>query len=481
MRHKYNYKMTGRLAQIEIMRKALEKNHSTFAAVTGRRRVGKTYLIRQVYEKNICFSITGIQNADSKTQITNFSQKIAEYNTNKQVIGKVTNWQEVFILLKQYLIGLPKNKKQVIFIDELPWIASAKSGFMQLLAHLWNDYLSQEKHFILVICGSATSWITQNIINDKGGFHNRVNLPLHLKPFTMAETKLFLESKNINFTDTGIAEIYMVLGGLPYYLEQINKGESPTKAIERLCFSETGILKNEYNNLYKALFSYWENHEAIVAALATAHTGLSREDLLKKSKVQAGGPYTRAISDLIITGFVAETIPFGKKKRGTVYRLVDEFSVFYHRFMKGNEKKDSSVWPIISNSQNYKIWKGFAFETLCMKHVEEIKNALGIRNVYTEISSFTKQGTPNDEGFQIDLIIDRKDAAINICECKFYESNFEITKQYADEIKKRKTSFQQMTGTKKMIINTFIANEDLIQNAYSLEVVDAFIKIGQLI
>ena len=428
----------------------------------------------------MCFSITGIQNADLQTQINNFCQKIAEYHGSKTLIGRVSNWQEVFHLLKQFLMSLTKDKKQVIFIDELPWVATAKSGFTQLLAHLWNDYLSQEKHFILVICGSATSWITQNIINDKGGFHNRVNLPIHLQPFTLAETKRFFQSNNIQFTDTGIAEIYMTLGGLPYYLEQIKKGESPTKAIERLCFSETGILKNEYNNLYKALFNYWENHEAIVEALATAHAGLSREALLAKSKVKAGGPFTRTMNDLILTGFVAETVPYGKKKRGTVYRLVDEFSVFYHRFMKGNEKKDSSIWPIIASSQNYKIWKGFAFETLCMKHIDEIKNALGIRNVYTETSSFTKPGTTAEDGFQIDLIIDRKDAAINLCECKFYESNFEITKKYADEIKKRKTAFKEITGTKKMIINTFISNEDMIQNEHSLEVVDAFVKVAEL-
>jgi uncharacterized protein len=472
--------MIGREAQTKIMQDAIQSKNSSFVAITGRRRVGKTYLIKEVYEKNICFSVSGIQNANLQAQINNFVQKIAEFNNTMLVLGTVNDWQKVFILLKSYLKELPKNKKQVIFIDELPWIATAKSGFIQLLAHLWNDYLSQEKHFILVVCGSATSWITQKIINDKGGFHNRVNLPIHLKPFTLAETKLFLKSKNISFTDTGIAEIYMILGGLPYYLEQIKKGESPSKAIERICFSETGILKSEYNNLYKALFTNWENHEAIVAILAQSHNGLTRESIIQKSKISAGGPFTRAMSDLVLTGFVEESNPFGKKKRGSIYRLVDEFSVFYHHFIKGNEKKDSSVWQIISNSQKYKIWRGYAFETLCMKHINEIKNALGIRNVYTETFSFTKKGTATTGGFQIDLIIDRKDAAINLCECKFYESNFEITKKYAQEIKQRKTAFQEETKTKKMIINTFIANENIIENEHSLEVVDFFINASEL-
>ncbi len=457
--------MIGRHEQITAMNDAIKTNHSSFIAITG---------------NNMCFSITGIQNATLQTQINHFIQKLKEHNKNKISEGKVKNWQEAFNLLKKHLQSLPKKKKQVIFIDELPWLATAKSGFIQLLAHLWNDYLSKEKHFILVVCGSATSWIKEKIINDKGGFHNRVTLPIHLEPFTLAETKEFLLSKKIQFTDTGIAEIYMVIGGLPYYLDQIKKGESPTKAIERLCFSKTGILKNEYSNLYKALFKQWENHEAIVKSLASKQSGMTRDELIKKSKIRAGGPFTRTIQDLIQSGFIAENIPYGKNKKGVVYRLIDEYTVFYFKFIKGNEKKESSVWQQISNTQAYKIWKGYSFETLCIKHVNEIKKALGIRAVYTETSSYSKTGTKKENGFQIDLIIDRKDAAINLCECKFYESNFEITKKYAQEIKNRKANFQKETGTKKMLINTFISNENIIQNSHSMEVVDCFVHINEL-
>ncbi|MBI3521445.1 MAG: AAA family ATPase [Bacteroidetes bacterium] len=472
--------MIGRQEQIQAMQDALTLKASSFIAVTGRRRVGKTYLIRQIYQKNICFSVTGIQHANLQAQINNVVQKIEEQASHKLLIGKITGWQDVFTLLKRYLQTLPKTKKQVLFIDELPWMVTAKSNFLQLLAHLWNDYLSQEKHFILVVCGSATSWITQKIINDKGGFHNRVTIPIHLKPFTLAETRQFLESKSINYTSTGIAQVYMTIGGLPYYLEQLKRSESPVKAIERLCFSDTGVLKYEYNNLYKALFTGHENHEAIVEALAMAHGGLTREELIKKSKVAAGGPFTRAINDLIVSDFVIETIPFGKIKRGMVYRLLDEFSVFYHRFMKGNEKKESSIWPIIANSQRYKIWQGFAFETLCMKHVTEIKSILGIKNVYSETAHFASKGTKNKPGFQIDLLIDRKDAAINLCECKFYEDHFEITKSYAQHIKHRTAEFRKTSGTKKMLINTFITNEQLIENEYSNEVVDNSITVEQM-
>ena len=472
--------MIGRREQNRIMQDALKLKKSSFIAITGRRRVGKTYIVREIYSQQFCFSITGIQNGTMRVQLTNFIQKLNEcQGKNAQAHGSVKNWQEAFILLKTYLKSLPKTKKQVIFIDELPWIATAKSGFIQLLANLWNDYLSNEKHFILVVCGSATSWITNKIINDKGGFHNRVTTPIHLKPFTLAETKLFFKSKNIQFTDSGIAEIYMALGGLPYYLEQIKKGESPSKAIERLCFEESGILKNEYHNLYKALFDNWEYHEAIVQELAMSQKGLTRNEIIEKTKISAGGNFSRAINDLLLTDFVYTYHPFGNKKRESIYKLADEFSVFYHRFMKGNTHKEAAIWQTIAQSQKYKIWKGLAFESLCLKHIDEIKNALGIRNVYSENASYFRSKN-SKYGFQIDLIIDRKDAAINLCECKFYESNFEITKKYAEEIKMRKAAFREETQTKKMLFNTMITNENIIENEYSLEVIDYYVPLSEL-
>ena len=198
--------MVGRKEQIEVMKETLKKSRSSFVAVTGRRRVGKTYLIEQVYSSHFCFKVTGIQNDDTQSQIINFTQKIAEYS-NESIIVAPENWQQVFIIFKNYLQSLSKKKKQVIFIDELPWIATARSGFIQFLAHLWNDYLSKENHFILVVCGSATSWITKKIVNDKGGFHNRITDPINLLPFNLSETKEFLNSKNVRYCLHQLANI----------------------------------------------------------------------------------------------------------------------------------------------------------------------------------------------------------------------------------------------------------------------------------
>ena len=469
----------ARIEQVALMRETLTKTRSSFVAVTGRRRVGKTYLIEEVYRKNMCFSATGIQNGSTLLQINNFTQKISDYS-GKIIKDKPKNWQTVFQILKKYFQSLSKTKKQVIFIDELPWMCTNKSGFIQLLAHLWNDYLSKEKHFVLVICGSATSWITQKIINDKGGFHNRITETIQLMPFTLAETKSFLAAKKIQLSDSSIVQLYMTMGGIPYYLENIKRGESPSQIIERICFSETGVLKNEYQNLYSALFDQPENHEAIVAALAEAKVGLSREEIIKKSKVEEGGPYTRTMNDLIVSGFVVEERPYGKLKRGSIYRLVDEYSVFYHKFMKKNKKTHKGVWQILSATQQYKIWVGYAFETLCLKHIPEIKKALGIASVYTETSSYRHISKNADKGFQIDLLIDRKDQVINLCECKFYELPFEISKSYSEQLQLRKSLFKKVSKTKKNVFTTLISNHPLKKNAHAIDSIDVTISTSDI-
>ncbi len=471
--------MVGRKEQIETMTELLLLQKSYFIAVTGRRRVGKTYLIDQVYKNHICFRATGIQDGDQKEQIINFVQKLAEYS-QLPIVTIPENWQQVFFLFRKYLDSLPKNKKQVIFIDELPWMATVRSGFIQMFAHLWNDYISKEKHFILAICGSATSWINKKIIGDRGGFHNRITHHIHLPPFTLQETKAFLLSRKIKLVDSEIATLYMALGGIPYYLELIRKGESATESIDRLCFENGGALKHEYEHLYKALFEQSANHEAIVAALAKSKSGLMRTTLSSKSKVALGGPFTRTMDDLLLSGFVIEQYPFGKLKQGSVYRLTDEFSMFYYRFISPNKKAGKGMWQVIAKSQSYKIWLGYAFENLCIRHIPTIKRALSISSVYTEVSSFHYIGNKTTNGIQLDIILDRADKSVNICECKYYDTPFEITKQYAELLNKRKELFKNYTGTKKNTFTTIICNQAPKKNEHYYHAIDRVIVLDEL-
>ncbi len=472
-------KVYGRDKEEKLLKELLVSGHSEFVGVTGRRRIGKTFLVDAVYENHMVFSMTGIKDGSLEEQLVHFMDKLAYY-TKQRTIGMPRGWQEALILLKYYLEKKKSKKKRVIFLDEVPWLATPKSNFLQVLAHFWNDYLSKTKNYILVVCGSSTSWITSKVYNDKGGLHNRITAKINLQPFTLKETKQFLASKSIKLTDNAIVELYMICGGVPFYLNAIKKGQSPTVAIEQLCFSAAGLLYNEYENLFKALYENAGDHEAMVQALALSRQGLSRKELINKSKVGAGGPFTRVMNDLLLSGFVEEQLPYGKKKRGAIYRLIDEYCIFYHRFMSKNRKLTKGLWQQLSAKQTYKIWKGYAFENLCLRHVEEIKKALGISAVYTEVASYRQEGKRGKNGFQIDLLLDRADNTINICECKYYSTNYEFTKSYAETIRKRKALFQSATKTKKMVFNTMITNYPLEENQYSTEVVDSRVVVGEL-
>lgn len=472
--------MIGRKKEIERIERLLTSNRSEFLAITGRRRVGKTFLVDTVLGAYYCFSMTGIKDAPMEAQLINFGVKLSEYD-GTLIPQPQKNWQMAFLNLKNYLKTLDKTQKHVIFFDELPWIATPKSDFIQFFAHFWNDYVSKQSHFILVICGSSTSWISQKIINDPGGLHNRVTENIHLYAFTLAETDAFLKDRGLQFTHQDLAKIYMSFGGIPYYLENIRRGESFSTAVERICFTPGGILHNEYANLFQALFKNAEVHQQIVATLATRHNGMTHAEILKLMGMkQPSGTYQRAMNELIVSDFVVENTPMGKKKRGSTYKLTDEFCVFYHRFIKNNKKYTPGIWQQLAESQAYKIWTGLAFETLCQKHVEAIKRALGISGVFTEVYILNVPSSDELGGFQIDLLLDRRDNTINLCEIKFHNGAFAITKEYYQQLIEKRQRFIAFSGTTKTVFITLITNHGLAPNAYSKEIIDSEVRLEQL-
>ena len=463
------------LAQIETL---LRSEKAEFVAVTGRRRVGKTFLIDKGFEGKICFQMTGIQNANQMAQLENFARKLMIYSNLPFITTTPKDWGEAFFQLRSYLEQQPKNLKQVIFLDELPWMNTAKSNFLQQLAHLWNDYLNKQSHFILIVCGSASSWLVNNITNDKGGLHNRLTRTIHLLPFTLSETKAFLEAKSIIKPIQEIAKLYMILGGIPYYLDDIQAHESNDQAIERMCFGDNGKLKNEYSNLYKALFNNPENHERIVTALSGGQKGMLRSQIIEKTKITDGGPFNRAMNDLLVCGFVTTIAQYGHKKREERYLLNDEFSNFYHQFMKNNTRYTEGMWQQMAQNQRFKIWMGYAFERLVLKHISQIKQKLSIAGVYTEICNLYPIKGQND-AIQVDLILDRKDNVINFCEIKHYESPFKITKDFYEKTNQKISVFRELYP-KKQIVYTLITNQSILQNEYSTALIGQSITLQDL-
>ena len=459
--------LIGREAEQEILKKALQSPEAEMVAVVGRRRVGKTFLIKSAYKNRIAFEITGIQHAPYEEQMHNFVLQLNQVAQNMIPIQTPKNWLEAFHLLTILLEKIAGKRKQVVFFDELPWLAARKSGFIRAFGYFWNSW-AVKKDIVVVICGSAASWMIKKVINDTGGLYNRVTRRIYLKPFDLSETERFFKSRKLRFDRYQIAQLYMAMGGIPHYLKEVESGKSAVQNINSICFAPNGILHDEFEQLYPALFAHADNHLAIVRTLAKSRQGMTRQALAAASKVPNGGGLTTVLKELIQSDFISVHSPFGKKKKEQLYRLSDEYSLFYLKFIEGNKAEGKDTWHLLSQTQGYNIWAGYAFENICLKHIPQIKKALGISGVYATTSSFYKKGNKEGKGAQIDLLIDRNDRVINICEIKFHQEPFSITKVYAENLRNKMGVFRESTKTRKYLMLTFITTFGLRVNQHSL-------------
>jgi uncharacterized protein len=463
--------LVGRKEELVILNKALQSGEPEMVAVIGRRRVGKTFLIRQAYAGRIDFEMMGVQNGSSREQLQNFADRLTLYAKPLFPFQRPANWLQAFQMLVTWLESTPKSEKMVLFFDEVPWLATRKSDFIKALGYFWNSWASQQ-NVCVVICGSAASWMIANVVRDRGGLHNRITRRVALAPFTLAETEAYLNSRNARLDRYQILLIYMALGGIPHYLKEVEGGKTAAQNIDYICFSPNGILNDEFLQLYPALFDNPEVHTKIVRVLAQTWQGLTRNELIETAQLQNNGNTSRSLDELLSSGFVSSYFAFGKKKKDLRYRLTDEYSLFYLKFIEDNQGIRQSNWQAISQTQSWKSWSGYAFENLALRHVPQIKKALGISGIYTEASSFYQKGNAEQAGVQIDLLIDRNDHAINLCELKFYNSEVVVTKAMAKDLRTKLALFRAAAQTNKQIFITLIAPFSIIPNPQSIGLID---------
>ncbi len=470
----------GREAEISILNKMLHSTAPELLAIYGRRRVGKTFLIRNYCHSNMIFSCSGQLNGKTKEQLLNFTRQLNQWFPNQTILSSATSWQEAFAQLEQCVETVRRKGKKVIFFDELPWFENHKSGFLSAFGYFWNNYASRKDDLLVVICGSAASWIIDKVVNNKGGLHNRITQRMRLLPFTLKEAKEYLQHRHIHPEPYQLLQLYMVMGGIPAYLNEIERGKSAAQNIENMCFSKDGLLANEFGNLYAALFNTPEKHIQVIETLAKKNKGLTRTELLQAAKLITGGGMTTVLTELNESGFVQKIYPFGKKEKDSLYRLSDEYSLFYFKFMqfqKGNEK---GQWLARQSTQAYITWCGYAFENTCLKHIEQIKKGLQIGGLQTSSSSWLSSGNTNKRGAQIDLLIDRADRCINICEMKFSTTPFKITKKYAEELRNKLMAFKSDTGSRKQLILTLITTYGIEENLYSEQLAEQQLTMDTL-
>ena len=465
--------MIGRTEEKRLLQSLLLEEESQFAAVFGRRRVGKTYLVRESFNYSFTFQHTGISNIEIETknrkraQLDKFAESLAE--AGHPCTGRLETWNDAFNALKE-VIKNSKERKKVIFIDELSWMDTKDSGLISALENFWNGWATarKEKDIVLIVCASATYWMIGNIVNAKGGLHNRLTAQIYLKPFTLKECEEYLDSRKIIFNRHQILLCYMIMGGVPYYWSLLKKGKSLPQNIDDLFFKEGAMLENEYENLYRALFAKPDQYIAIVEALASANKGISREEICRLTGIRGSGDLTRKLTELENGGFVRKYIPFGCKSRNALYQLIDNYTLFYHRFLK-DRTNDENFWENNINSPAIRSWSGVAFERVCLLHIAQIKAALGIAGVYTDVNAWQcgKDAEKGLYGSQIDLLIVRRDQIINLCEMKYAEDDFIPDTQFDRSQRRKISDLQNGTGTKYAIHSTLITTYGTEQNAYA--------------
>jgi uncharacterized protein len=471
--------IVGRKSQIGDLQAAMVSNRAEMVALIGRRRIGKTFLVKQVYENRINFELTGIQYANKKEQIQNFLMQVAKYCPNHEVQKKPDSWLEAFFLLANALENQKTLQKKVVFIDELPWLGSKRSDFIKGLSWFWNSW-AESKKIVLVICGSAASWMIKKVINDKGGLHNRVTKLIYLYPFTLNETEEFLKNKQVKLNRYQITQIYMTMGGVPMYLDQLKPGLSAIQNIQKVCFEQEGYLRNEFYRLYSSLFNNFENHVEIIKALAKKRVGLTRNQIIENTKFKNGGMLTEILDELEKSGFIEVNSPFEKLKRESLYRITDQYSMFYLTFLEKLPKNSNIDFQTMSSLPKWKAWSGYSFENVCFYHIKQIKQALGISGINSSTSSFFAQPKDNLPGTQIDLLIDRSDNCINLCEMKFSNDKYEVTKKDLENIMTKKSVFRYHSKTNKHIFTTLITTFGAIENSNKIGNIDQVVSLDNL-
>lgn len=473
-------KLIGRKAEINILKEAITSNEAELVAVYGRRRVGKTFLIGQVYSRNLICEFSGVHNAPVHEQLNNFRNVIAKALNSSIPPAIPKNWTEAFSLLINFSEPLLKKQKAVIFFDEFPWLSSPKSGFLSAFEYFWNSWGSKQENLIVAICGSAASWMIKNIVNNKGGLHNRITRRMRLLPFTLYETSAYLKTRLINLDQYQILQVYMALGGIPHYLKEIKKGESATQIIDKLCFTKDGLLVNEFKNLYSSLFEMADRHIAVVKALAAKSSGLTRNEIISECGLVSGGGTTKLLDELIESGFVSTYLPFQKNVKESIYKLADEYSLFYLKFIEHSRATGPGTWMKKASSQSWKSWSGVAFESICLKHIVQIKQAIGISGIYTEESAWRFAPGKLGKGAQVDLLLDRQDVCISICEMKFSNEEYAISKSYASELQDKLNIFKSETKTKKTLFLTMVTTYGTKDNIYKTGLVQNEVTMDDL-
>lgn len=460
----------GRKKESEELIRLYHSNQAQLVAIYGRRRVGKTYLVRELFKEQFSFYHTGISPVELKgksllsAQLTAFQSSLLQYGSMDESVPN--DWMEAFDRLISLLSVKQGPEKMVVFIDEMPWMDTMRSGFITAFEHFWNGWASGRDNLMLIVCGSATSWIQDNLINSYGGLYDRVTSEIQLSPFTLKETEELMRMKGVTLSRYDIIQLYMSTGGIPFYLSYAEPGKSLAQIIDSLFFARNAKLKNEFDRLFNSIFAKPDRYRAVVRMLARKHIGFTREEISEGTGIAQGGQLSSILQVLETSNFVERYKPFETDSRHLKYRLSDPFCKFYLTQVSGKQREEH-FWQNNENLSALNSWRGYAFEDVCLKHVEQIKNALRIGGVSSENSTWSFKGTQGQKGMQIDLIINRNDKVVNLCEMKFTKDEFVVSDEYEKILRKRIDRISEIVSKRHNVQMTLVTTFGLKYGVHS--------------
>lgn len=473
-----NTRIVGREREIAALTKYMASGRPEFVAIYGRRRVGKTFLVDQVLGSRICFSVSGSFKEPRSVQLQNFALELAS-RSGRELRRKFKDWTEAFWALGEYLDAIRmEGVRQLLFIDELPWLDTPKSGFVRALDYFWNHYASKHSEIMLITCGSATSWMVNTLINDRGGLHNRVTREMHVRPFTLRETEKYLKNAGFKWPRHIVAQTYMIMGGVPYYMDMLSSDETFCANIDRLFFSPNAQLRPEYSRLYASLFGRREKYMSVISILAKCKDGLTMSQIATALKMPQNGNLSQLLEDLVNCDFLRYYNVRGKtiQKTGGIYQLTDLFTLFHFAFLT-RRSTSSAYWSEKWASQELSTWRGLAFERLCLLHIPQIKRSLGIEAIYTEYFSWRSKNP--EQKAQIDLVIERADSMTHICEMKFSQEPYALTKREHDALQRRLAAYRHETATRNGILLTMFTTHGLAPTTHNC-IIDKTLTLDDL-
>ncbi len=471
-------KLIARHKECNQLKRCLESDQSEFVIVYGRRRIGKTFLIEQFFDKTYDFKFVGGHKLSSKNQLANFAKALKKYTKNK--FSEFESWTDAFDALEDYLESLPSGRKKVVFFDEMPWIDTQRSDFVSALEYFWNSWGASQEDILFIATGSSTSWMVENLIENQGGLHNRITESIYLRPFSLAETEEYLSKRKFPKDRYQTLQFYMLTGGVPYYLSLLAPRESVAQNIDRLCFDPRGKLRMEFDELYNALFHNAQTYVKVVKILAENKIGLTRKEISEKTHI-SGSTLSGILKNLERSDFIAKRLQYGNKKKDSVYRLIDFYTLFYYKFIESDGSQDKLWWTHNLSSPSILSWMGLTFELICLEHHEQIKRGLGIGGMATSVSTWRHMATKGNlaPGAQVDMVIERADRIIHLFEMKFSTKKFKITRDYEKKIRERLWLFQEVTKTSKAVVQSFVTTYGL-DNPTSWSIVHSELTMDDL-